>query len=76
VVRQIVAKSRGVLRVVSGDALVELGPGERDRSCAVQPWQGVVLALEFKRELLRKVNVGQIIQELRGKPAPGVLRFE
>lgn len=76
VVRQIVAQSRGTMRVLSGDALVELGPGLRDRSCEVVAWQGVVLALDFKRELLRKVNVGHIIQELRGKTGNGGLRFQ
>ncbi len=76
VVRQIVAKSRGVLRVACGDALVELGPGTRDRSCAVQPWQGALLALEFKRDLLRQVHFSNIIQELSGKTVPQGLRFE
>jgi len=76
VVRQIVAQSRGTLRVVSGDALVELGPGSRDRSCTVEAWQGVVLALDFKRELLRQANVGHIIHELRGKAGDRGLRFQ
>ncbi|HJX17486.1 MAG TPA: ATP-binding protein [Acidiferrobacterales bacterium] len=75
VIREIVVQGRGVMRLVSGDTLLETAGG-REKTCPVTPWQGVVLALEFKRDLLRQVNVGQIIHELRGKPGPGGLRFE
>jgi hypothetical protein len=75
VIREIVAQGRGVMRLVSGDTLFEMAGG-REKTCPVTPWQGVVLALEFKRDLLRQVNVGHIIHELRGKPGPGGLRFE
>ena len=72
VIREIVVQGRGVMRLVSGDTLLEMAGG----TCPVTPWQGVVLALEFKRDLLRQVNVGQIIHELRDRPGPGGLRFE
>lgn len=76
VVREIVGQGRGVLRLVSGDALLEQKGRLGSRAHPIGSWQGVVLALEFKRELLRQVNVGQIIHQLRGKPGPGGLRFE
>lgn len=75
VIREIVVRGRGALRLVSGDTMLEL-IGGREKTCPITPWQGVVLALEFKRDLLRKVNVGHIIHELRGRPGPGRLRFE
>ncbi len=75
VIREIVAQGRGVMRLVSGDTLLEMAGG-REKTCPATPWQGMVLALDFKRDLLRQVNVGQIIHELRGKPGPGGLRFE
>lgn len=76
VVREIVVRGRGVLRLVSGDALVEQKGGSRSRTHAISFWQGVALALDFKRELLLGVNVGDIIQELRSEPGPSGLRFE
>lgn len=76
VVREIVSRGGGILRLVSGDALVEQKRDLRLRAHPIKPWQGVILALEFKRDLLRQVNVGQIIHELRDKPGPGGLRFE
>lgn len=76
VVREIVARGGGVLRLVSGDTLVEQKGDRRPRTRPITPWQGVVLALEFKRELLRQVSVSQIIHELRRRPGPGGLRFE
>lgn len=75
VIREIVVRGKGVMRLVSGDTLLELAVG-REKTCSVTPWQGALLALEFKRDLLRQVNLGQIIQELRRKPGPGGLRFE
>lgn len=76
VIRGIVARGSGVMRLVSGDALVEQRGASQPGTRRISPWQGVVLALEFKRELLRQVNVGQIIQELRSRPGPSGLRFE
>lgn len=75
VVREIVAQGRGELRLVSGDALFEQKRGLLPRIHQISPWQGAVLALEFKRELLRQVNVKQIIHQLRDKPGPSNLRF-
>lgn len=75
VIREIVVQGRGVMRLVSGDTLLEMAGG-REKTCQVTPWQGAVLALEFKRDLLRQVNLGQIIHELRDRPGPGGLRFE
>lgn len=75
VIREIVVQGRGVMRLVSGDTLLEMAGG-REKTCPVTSWQGVVLALEFKRDFLRQVNLGQIIHELRDRPGPGGLRFE
>ena len=76
VVREIVAQGRGVLRLVSGNAFVEQKGNSQPRILSISPWQGVAPALEFKREMLREVNVGNIIHELRRRPGPGGLRFE
>lgn len=75
VIREIVMRGQGVMHLISGDACLEL-TAKRDEARWVTPWQGVVLALEFKRELLRKVNVGQIIHELRDMRGSSGLRFE
>lgn len=75
VVREIAARGSGILRLVSGDALAEQKGNSRLRTYRVTPWQGVVLAMEFKRDLLRQVNVGQIIHELRDKSHSNGLRY-
>lgn len=62
VIREIARKSGGIIRVASGDSLLTL---TSDRpGAAVDPWQGVILAAEFKREFLRQVRIHEIIQEL------------
>lgn len=75
IIREIAVRGRGVLRLVSGDTLLELSRG-RETTGPTTPWQGVVLVLEFKRDLLRQVNVGHIVHELTSRPGPGGLRFE
>lgn len=76
VVKEIAAQNQGVMRLVSGNSLVELHSVGREHARGVPSWQGVLLALEFERNLLRRVNLRSIIQALRSAPSPSGLRFE
>ncbi len=76
VVKEIAARSQGVMRLISGDCLLELYDAGREQRRRVAFWQGVLLTLEFKRDLLRKVHLPSVIQALRGAPGPSGLRFE
>jgi len=76
VIKEITDRSRGVMRLASGDHALEMSGGGRARPFRVVPWQGVILALEFERNLLRDINVHQVIHALRNLPNPQGLRFE
>lgn len=76
VIKEIVSSGQGTMRLVSGDFLLEQITDDKRREYRVPAWQGVILALEFKRESLKKTNLRSIIQKLRDKPGARGLRFE
>ncbi len=76
IIKEMTNRSRGVIRMGSGDHVLELSGGGAERPYRITDWQGVILALEFKRDLLRQVNVHQVIKALRDLPSPQGLRFE
>ncbi len=75
VVKEIVSRGGGVMRLVTGNSLLELKAGDRESHQVTPTWGGVLLAIELERKQLRQLNLSTVIQSLIDESAGG-LRFE
>lgn len=75
VVNDLVQTASGMMSIGSGDALLRI-ENSREEFVRIPNWQGVLISLEIKRELLKDLKIHSVIRKYQPTTAGPGLKFE